>query len=297
MLVAMIRGVHHLGLQGPDPSAQLAPYAHALGVLPHGAGDEAWLAAPNGYLLARRGAAPVRVASVHATGLAHLCLQSRDAGAAARRLDEAPFTRLAEPVALGTGFHYGYARDPQGRLIELETAPFLHDEPPGWFAHVSFVTRQPPRLADFYAALTERPLSRGPRVRGVSLVDHIAQLPGIELTPTWLRGHNLTLEFMHYAAPALADPAERQTGWTHIAFEVDDADAAHARALALGATPADTQQLFGVTSPAVLDPEGNRLHFIAWPRGSSPTSLSALASPHLIEHVLPARAAYLGQPS
>jgi catechol 2,3-dioxygenase-like lactoylglutathione lyase family enzyme len=287
----MIEGIHHVGLQAPVPAQALAPFAHFFGVPVHHLGGQAWLAAANGFLVASQGAAPERTASVHAIGLAHICLQAQEARTARERLESQGIQLLADPVSLGTGFRYCYARDPAGRLIEMETGTFLQPDPQGWLAHAAFVTDDLDRITSFYSDLLGLPLSLGPRVAGHPGVDAVAQLKGIDLEAVWIRGLNLTLEFWRYHAPALSEPGERQCAYTHLALVAGDPELAHARALALGAQGTEVMDLLGERAPSVLDPDGNRLVFMRPRRGA--LQMSDLVDASLIDHVLPAREAFL----
>lgn len=262
----MILAVHHLGLRAPEPALSLAPYAHFLDVAPWPSEDGAaasWVVAPNSFLFARAGATPERAASVHATGIAHLCLRTRDRLQGRARLEAGGVRLLADPLSLGTGFHYSYARDREGRLLEMENAPFIREVPRAWLAHVAWVTQDLNLLSSFYAALLDRPVAPGARVAGNARVDTVAQLQGVDLQPAWITGLNLTLEFWRYHGPALADPDERQCGYTHVAFEVSEPMSMQHDAIALGATAAAPENLWGLEWPAVLDPDGNRLVFVA----------------------------------
>jgi len=287
----MITSIHHVGLQSPNPSAALTPYADFFGVDIQTENDEAWVSGANGRIRASKGLAPPRTASVHATGLAHVCIQAQDKAAARGRLERNGVVLLADPLPLGTGFRYSYARDREGRLIEMENAPFLRSEPQGWFGHVAFVTQDLPRLTRFYAALMDCQPSQGQRVANNENVDCVAQLHGLDLEPVWISGLNLTLEFWRYHAPLLDDPNERQCGYTYLALEANDPSQAKHLALDLGATDAPPEWVMGEACPSVLDPDGTRLVFV--PTQATEACVGKLQDAKLIDHVLPARAAYM----
>ncbi len=289
----MITSIHHVGLQSPSPHAALAMYAEFFGTAIQSKNDEAWVSSANGRIRASNGSAPPRTASVHATGLAHVCIQAQDKAVARERLERNGVVLLAEPLPLGTGFHYSYARDQEGRLIEMENAPFLQSDPNGWFGHVAFVTQDLPRLTRFYAALLGCQASQGQRVANNHNVDRVAQLQGVDLEPVWISGLNLTLEFWRYYAPLLDDPNERQCGYTYLALEAEKPSEAKSFALELGATDAPPESVLSHTCPSVRDPDGNRLVFVS--TRAVETGVEPLQDARLIDHVLPARAAYMAE--
>ena len=295
----MIKGVHHVGMCGTDPAATLATFNDFMPLTLSAATDSAWAEGPNFYLYAVRGEAPQTAAPINAIGLAHLCVQAHAAEAAQEHLERAGVRLIAPPIGLGTGFQYAYARDGEGRLIELETAPFLAPTPTGWFSHFAFVTDDLPRLTAFYAALTGREVECGHRLNHNARIDHVGGLANIDLQGAWITGLNIGLEFWRYYGPALAEPSMRQRGYTHLAFEVENAQLAAAQALALGATAAVCTDSFAAAC-AVRDPDGNLIYFIAFdaaaPRlADQMGSLSTLTAGSVIDHVRPARTAWLAQ--
>jgi catechol 2,3-dioxygenase-like lactoylglutathione lyase family enzyme len=289
----VIAAIHHVGILGPDPVGSLA----AFGQFTRGAivadGDGAWLKGPNFLVRATRGPAPMAAAPVHAIGIAHVCVQMRDPAAARATLEAAGVAYIADPVSLGTGFHYCYARDAEHRLIELETAPFLQTDPSGWFAHVAFVSEDLPRILKFYAALLDLKVFPGGPFRNNPMLDQIAGLKGLDLEVGWLRARNLTLEFWRYNAPRLPADQRRQLGYSHIAFEVANFEAAVTRARDLGATEGDGVDLPSIGAMhALRDPDGNRIVFLAPDSAHAHLSVQALAVPGVVNHVLPARDAW-----
>lgn len=287
----MFRGVHHVGLQSRDPRGALAHFGQFLGVeIESAAEKDAFLAGPNFYVYANHGESPAYQASVHAIGIAHICVQSQDVGVGRRRLESEGVKLIADHVALGTGFLYAYARDREGRLIEFESAEFLPTATQGWFAHCAFVTEDLERLTGFYAALLDKALVLGGRFKGNRLADTIAGMSGLDFEMVWLRGFNMTLEFFRYHKPDLALPGERQVGYTHIAFEVADLAASAERARTLGALEEDAgPALFGAAARRFRDPDGN--HFILLEMSEdSEFSLRRLSAPDLITKPLPKRA-------
>lgn len=285
--------IHHVGIESTDPATSLGAFATFLGAEIEHADGAQWLKGPNFLVRAAHGSGPGGEAPVHALGIAHVCLQMRDPAAARAALERAGVAYLADPVSLGTGFHYCYARDAEHRLLELETAPFMTEHPRGWFAHVAFVTDDLERIVRFYSAFLDLPVFPGGPFRNNPKLDAITGLAGVEVEAGWLRGANLTLEFWRYHAPGLADGSPRQTGYTHVAFEVEDVAAAVARAESLGATrDEDGDGLQVGIARALRDPDDNRIILLSPDAQHAHLSIAALSAPEVIGHVLPARDAW-----
>lgn len=283
----MIHAVHHVAMESPDPVAALDAFADFMGGVVYADARGAWLVGPNAFVRAERGSAP-EVAPVHARGIAHVCVQARDPAAARSRLERNGVGYLSEPVALGTGFHYAYARDREGRLLELETAPFLVNDPQGWFAHVAFVVRDLDRMATFYGAVCGGELRTGGPYRNNPRIDQVAGLTGVDVDVRWIVGANLTLEFWRYNAPAISAEC-RHTAWRHLAFACADPQAMKAKAIAAGAAPDDPpawRDAWGAVA-AVRDPEGNRIVFVA--PVDPLLSIESLRAPDLLARIARAR--------
>jgi hypothetical protein len=182
--------VHHVGIQ--SPSRQTGPLADLSAALPlqHcntldlGGPPLALLAGPNAFIdwHEARNSEEASDRAINAPGIAHLCLQGRDGAALRTSMEEAGTRFFAQPVELGTGFSYAYARAADGRLLELEAAPVLPDQPSAWFAHLAFISERADELATFYAAIFDAPLVAGGRFRNNALMDRMAAL----LTLIWV---------------------------------------------------------------------------------------------------------------
>lgn len=255
--------VHHL---------ELAPGAHgfaavvdlqSLGAVDWGGEAMTMVRGPNLYLLvptATGGA--TRPRPVNAPGLAHLCLQARDGERAQGALEAADVRFVSAPVSLGTGFRYAYAHDRAGRLLELESAPFLPTAPPAWFGHFAFVSPDAERLAAFYAALLGAEMAAGGRIRGNPRVDAVAGLDGVDVSVWWVRAAHFTLEFWRYHAPT-HDGRPAPDGYGALGLETDDLDGAVADALAGGATLEGRRHGSDGDAATLRDPDGNRLRLVA----------------------------------
>jgi hypothetical protein len=107
---------------------------------------------------------------------------------------------------------------------------------------------EPAELARFYGALLEWPVPEGDRAGG----SHVAiDPPGGGTALTFQRAAD-------FVAPTWPDPAVQQQ--MHLDLAVDDLDAAHDRAVALGARHLDTQETFRVYA----DPVGHLFCLCRW---------------------------------
>lgn len=266
--------VHHVGLNGSDAGLDAALPLRAAGPLRTGDEEIALLAGPNLYLSAGAGVAlPPRPANL--PGIAHLCLQAREADATRAALEGAAVTFLSSPVALGTGFRYAYAHDGAGRLLELETAPFLPAAPTAWFGHVAFVSENAQRLAGFYAALLDAELVPGGRFRDHPGIDRITGLDRADIEMIWVRADGFTLEFCQFHAPR-AEPEGGDRWFTHLGLECADLDAAIARLAELGGAVEDRTSGADGRGAAARDPDGNRVYLFQLDEGARTSSVDAL---------------------
>ena len=93
--------------------------------------------------------------------------------------------------------------------------------------------------------------SKAPRDPG--LVSRITGVAGAEVTIAFLRAPGHTLELIEYRAPAQRGAVRAQpcdTGFTHVAFNVDDAEAAVAAAGRFGVEP--------ISAPVAIDQGPNK---------------------------------------
>jgi predicted enzyme related to lactoylglutathione lyase len=147
------------------------------------------------------------------------------------------------------------------------------------YGHTNLVARDWRLLARFYTELfgcTPVPPERD--YRGPD-IDRATGLPDAHLTGVHLRlpGHGddgPTLEiysYAHFADGGAAAP--NRTGWGHIAFAVDDVDAARSAVLAAGGGPfgetvtLQTADGRPVTWCYLTDPEGNIIELQSWSAG------------------------------
>ena len=147
------------------------------------------------------------------------------------------------------------------------------------YGHTNLIARDWRRLAAFYRDVfgcapvpPERDYSGELAERGTGVAG--AAFRGVHLR---LPGHGPegpTLEIYTYAANVdqAAAPAANRVGWGHIAFMVDDVDAARQTALTAGGTPVPGAEVVTtrtadgrrVTWCYLADPEGNLVELQSW---------------------------------
>lgn len=144
------------------------------------------------------------------------------------------------------------------------------------YAHTNIAARDWKKLADFYVRVfgcsmkpPQRNLSGEWLDRATGLKN--ARLEGIHL---FLPGHGRnspTLEIFTYSDLVTREPLmANHTGFTHIAFEVEDVDDTYALALSQGATELGLPTEKAIDGVGMLkfvylrDPEGNILEIQSW---------------------------------
>jgi catechol 2,3-dioxygenase-like lactoylglutathione lyase family enzyme len=118
--------------------------------------------------------------------------------------------------------------------------------------HTSFTVSSLDRTIAFFCdCLGFDLVSRAPR--NPDLVSRITGVPGAQVNIAFLRGPGHTIELIEYAAPADRGRIEARpcdTGFAHIAFNVDNVDAAVAAAAEFGVKP--------LSPPVAIDQGPNR---------------------------------------
>lgn len=290
----MIKGIHHIALAVADLHAARRFYCLAASLklapelalpLPEGMSDSCMLSGANGSLrLLATPSAPPMARPVCDAGITHVCLQGIDANALHARFGDAGASFHSDPVDLGTGYLYCYARDPETNVIELEgVAPVWEDGAP-WFAHVAMSTAALEPMADFYGAVLGSAPVRSPRFANSRRLDRVTALSKVDLEAAWIPGQNMQVELMQYFSPptvtrkALSPP--RGPGYLYIALEVDDLSTELARLLALGATvPPKLAGHRSDTNAFCADPDGNILLLLALSPSQSAHAVAALPDP------------------
>jgi hypothetical protein len=248
---------HHVDIQ----LRTLAPFCTMLGdfgfhTVTHDA-SEAWLRTPNAYLhLVQSDILPAPQHDFTCAGISHLCIQTADMRQALTILHRHGAQPLSDPVNLGTGHWYLYARTPGGDIIEIEGVPYAPPtEPSPWLAHVALVSGDVVRLADFYQQLTGTTRRGGHPIGPNPRFDEVLQQPAARMIPIWLVGLNVTIELWQFLNPTTQQTTTAAYGYRALAMTVDDVTDWCAQAVRLGAqchTQTDTHALLS-------DPDGNVL--------------------------------------
>lgn len=230
-------------------------------------------------------------------GIAHLCLQTPAIAPLVQQLKALDAQLHSEPIDLGTGFLYCYARDPEHNVIEVECVAPVWSAPRPWLAHANIVTHDLPRLCDFYSALLGVKAVRSPRLRDDPRLDAIADLPGVQLRAAWLDAGNAQLELMQYLEPATTAATGRRIpgapGFAHLAFEVSGLHEACAHLKACGGE-VDSPPSAQPWQAWATDPDGNRLLLLDLQDGChAPLRIEALAEAQITSRFAAARAALL----
>lgn len=300
----MITGLHHVGLGVRDLDSAIRFYENVAGfsVVSRYSLDAdsplrdrlntgnlpveiALIAGPNGYVEC---VAPASTSDrsknsdppINTSGIRHFCIQNQDCDMLATGVKNANGTLLADPLDLGTGNQYAYARDGEGNIIEIEGLPYAPPDQATWIGHVAIVTPELDRLTDFYSKVL------GVNLQGRAMVgpgpqsDKMGGLKDAQLEGAWLPTGNMLLEFWQFHAP-LSPPVETQRsvldmGYTHICLETDGLDEDMARMIEAGAKvmcdPVDTS---GVRIQFARDPDGNIVELLE-PRNGFSATVSAL---------------------
>jgi len=118
--------------------------------------------------------------------------------------------------------------------------------------HTSFTVSDLDRAVAFYVdALGFEMISRAPR--DPAIVQQISGVPGADIEVAYVQGPDHRLELIRYHGPAERGHVRARscdTGFAHIAFDVDDLDAAIAASAPHGVTP--------IGAPVAIDQGPNR---------------------------------------
>lgn len=141
--------------------------------------------------------------------------------------------------------------------------------------HTSFTVSDLDRSVAFFTeALGFALLHRGPR--DPAMIGRVVGVPGADIEVAYVQGPGHRLELIEYKAPADRGRVESRpcdAGFAHVAFDVDDIDAALAAAAAHGVKPLSEPQDLHTGPNAggrvvyTRDPDGVTVEFIQRPAG------------------------------
>ena len=269
-----LRGVHRVELVVADPAATAAFYGAETTLLPvdGAAAGTTLLRGPNTHVELHTATAEAAVETpVEGPGITHVCFQSPAEDGLFRRFIDRGATTVTRGGATvdlaGAGVTYGYARDTDGLMFEVEQLDRPHFDGPFWIAHVAFATPDIDRLVDFYSALIgKEPYRRVNKVMGPP-VDEVTDLDGARMRAAWIDVGNMVLEFWQFISPPTPatriERAEGSPGFGAVVFEVDDLDAEVERLASLGvAVSVDAAPGHFGRQASAADPDGNQLRFV-----------------------------------
>ncbi|GAB5487000.1 MAG: hypothetical protein Pars2KO_05700 [Parasphingorhabdus sp.] len=227
----------------------------------------ALIAGPNGYIecaamVPATGHAAEPGPQINQSGIRHFCIQNRDCDMLAEGVKSANGSLFADPLDLGTGNQYAYARDREGNIIEIEGLPYAPADQPTWMGHVAIVTPDLDRMIAFYSDIIGSGLQGRAMVGPGPQSDKMGGLKNARLEGAWLPAANMLIEFWQFHAPE-SPPIETQTtmldlGYTHICLETDDLDYDIAQMINAGAAIiSDPVETYNVRIQFARDPDGN----------------------------------------
>jgi catechol 2,3-dioxygenase-like lactoylglutathione lyase family enzyme len=279
LIPSTIKGMHHVGVAVSDVAKSLDFYQSTTsldrldrdrvsGFLPESPAQSAVLKAPNGYLqlMQFEGAADITEVPVEGPGVTHLCFQSPAEDALFSKLidHQATSVSIAEPpIDLGSvGVRYGYARDADNIMYEVEQLDEPPFEGPIWFAHIALATPDLDRSVAFYRNLlgveTYRHANKviGPRF------DEVTGIKDVRLRVAWFNTGNMILEIWQFITPKTQEASAplpfNKIGYNKFALEVGDLKAECQRLRDMGVEMLnEPSEENGVTEVYARDPDGN----------------------------------------
>ncbi len=302
-----IIGVNHVGLSVKDLDAASAFYTGAFGLETIGARQSLspalqsaaessatpasvqQLKGPNSFLklMAFEGNKQADDNSLQpqGPGITHLCFTASKTRPLDGKAVDAGASWVSTSKAMvdmrGVGYMYGYLRDPDGVMFEIEHNPDPELDIELWMGHVALATNDLTATLAFYGRLLGFEAYR--RVDNISgpTFDQVGGLDGGVLHGAWFRlAPFYNLEFWEYVNPR-TEPAGNpvalnEIGYNLIALESKDIEADAARLTAAGietltgiVAVEDGQAIF------LRDPDGNLLSITEFEDGSA-LSLNAL---------------------
>jgi len=231
---------------------------------------------------------------VQGAGITHICFQGRTKTPLDGRFIDNGGTWQSSSKAMvdmrGVGYMYGYVRDPDGIMVEIEHAPELMNNGEAWrrtftgevwMAHVAIATPDLTKMLDFYEKVLGFPHYRRADDLSGATFDQVAGVKNGKLNGAWFRMSSYyNLEFWQFDRPTsvLEDKPKsiNQLGYNMVAFETSDIEADYVRIQEAGVVletaivETDTGRAF-----YLRDPDGNLLSVMQVDAGS-PFGLDSL---------------------
>jgi catechol 2,3-dioxygenase-like lactoylglutathione lyase family enzyme len=221
-------------------------------------------------------------------GITHICFQAPKAKPIDGKFIESGGSWVSSTGAMvdmrGVGFMYGYLRDPDGIMVEIEHDPEPKFNGDIWMAHVAIATPDLTKTLAFYEKVLGFAHFRRGDNRSAPTYGQVVGIEGAVLHGAWFRlAHNYNLEFWQFSnpkTPVRGAPASiNQLGYNLIALETIDIEADYARIKAEGVA-LDTEIVETADGRAfyLRDPDGNLITLTEIEEGSD-LSLRAPWSP------------------
>ncbi len=225
------------------------------------------------------------VMPVQGPGITHICFMAPKAKPLDANMIAHGATWQSSTEAMvdmrGVGFMYGYLRDPDGVMLELEHAPKPKINGDVWLGHVAIATPDLTKTLAFYEKLLGYKSFRRVDNLGGPTFGQVAGIEGAVLNGAWFRiSDYYNLEFWQFSTPktqqSQGNKNINQLGYNSIVFETTDIAADFARIQAAGIKPeTNIIRANEIRSFYVRDLDGNLLAFTEFKPGSE-LSLTAL---------------------
>lgn len=301
-----IMGVNHVGLTVRDLSTAKKFYGQSFGLQPDGeieppstqfvavtglSSDNARmqrLKGPNSFLQLLDFGETDSAKSflpVQGPGITHVCyIASIDTPLDGKAVNAgATWQSTSEAMVdmRGVGYMYGYLRDPDGLMFEIEHNPDPSMDIDLWMGHVAIVTNDLTGIVAFYKkVLGFDPTRRVDNISGPTF-DLVGGVENGKIHMAWFRVSPFyNLELMEYANPRTGSPegppAIDEVGYKLIAFETSNLASDVARLRKEGVeTLTDIVPVEGGQAVYLRDPDGNLISIIEFQKGS-PLSIASL---------------------
>ncbi len=279
-----IKGMHHVGIAVRDVEKSVKFYQsvtalkrldqdNIAGYLPEPCEKSAVLKGPNGYLQLMQfdGPSDLSEVPVAGPGVTHLCLQSPAKDAQFNKFIKKgakPVSKGDQPIDLnGQGVRYGYARDADNIMFEIEQLDEPRFKGSIWIAHIALVTPDLDQSVTFYRNLFGvETYGHANKVMGERF-DEVTGIENVRIRVAWFNTGNMVLEIWEYVNPKTPPPGEplpfSKIGYNKIALEVDDLEGELLRLKRIGVECLnEPKEINGITEVYLRDPDGNLISLL-----------------------------------